>query len=270
MHPVAVYGGSDKARQTFAEDFAQENNYLFCAVEAKDVLNYSRAYITSNFENRKTVFYIYDCHAITYDKMIEFLSMIKSSTNFFVLSYPYSSAIKGDLKRYFTLKSLGDSKSAFSSELQELMVNKDRDAVRVNISDADAQHIFHTLKGNAWQIPTSNNALLDISQYLYKVKEGYLLSLLAYAFPARMYNTYNIKARKSESKEMQGQILTKLKTAYCLNPEATADLYVLIKTTHVVPENVGLSEDERAFLGIKNVTQAPPKTTFTQSLEAFW
>lgn len=272
MKPFIIYGGTDKERQNYAENVAYENKWNFITLDCKDFKLYSRYYITSNMDNTKTLFFIYDCQKMDADKSNEFLQLVKDSNHIYMLSIPISSDINYDLKKNCLTKNLGDKMSDLMLALKNLMTVADRDSVRLAIENIDPNLLFHVMKKEAWQSPESLQALLDINRHIYKVKPDYIRSLLAYRLPKKAFAT-NFTTKKVENK-MQKSIQDKLAKTYHLNGDESADLYQIVLQTHAEPERTGhlLTQEEKQFLGI---VDKPMQATLTspkpkQSLESFF
>lgn len=255
MQPFVIYGSTDKARQDYAESVSNENDYGFKTIDVKNFELYSRAYVTSGLDNRRTLFFFYDCEKLDVAKATKLLELVKGSNHIFMLSVPTSSDMNYVLQKGCLKKNLGDKMSDLTNALKNLMTVADRDSVRFAIENIDPNLLFHVMKKEAWQSPESLQALLDINRHIYKVKPDYIRSLLAYKLPKRAFNT-NFQTKKQDTKLLKG-IQVKLSKQYHLNSNETADLYSLIKMTKSDP-NIELTKEERQFIGITDEVKVEP------------
>jgi hypothetical protein len=274
LQSYILYGSSDKARHDYVQSLANENGYNFLTIDFKERELHSRKYITSGLDGRKCVFLFYDSENFgkeykDLDSSTKFLCLLKSSPHIFFFSFPTKADVNVVFKKFCISKDLGSTKEAtVNDSIKELMTNPDRDAVRFNISMEDPNYLFHILKKQAWQSLDSLKALLEINRFLYKINKGYMTSLLAYSLPKKAYATYSIK---KDDNKMVKSIQRKLVDYYKMNPDETADLYQLVVKTHSVPEEVGLTLEEKQFLGVEKTVQAiPTNKPVTKSLESFF
>jgi len=254
LKPFLVFGLGDKARQNYAEQVALKNSYIFHALDSKEILNYSKEFLSSTLDASRIVFYIYDVNKLTFEACLQFLELIRSSPHIFILSSPTFLGVNSELRKVCQKIPLSSKLDEMTEVIRNLMINSDRDAVRVALIDVDHLYLFHKLKFGCWHSAETLGAMLEISQYIYKCKADYIKSLLAFALPAK---PYALSHAKKEKNKLQESILSKLTKAYRQNSAESANLYLLIRQMHFAPEEVQLTEEERDFLGVTLEAQTP-------------
>lgn len=236
-----VFGSSEKARYDFACDAAKRNDYIFMDIGSKFEI-YVRDFFISPINSNKILFYI-RAEGISPERLTELLKLCNESPHVFMLSSPSYIFRKNALLE----KKLGETHNEIFDAIKALMTIEDRDSVRLMLSDVDVLHLFHTLKFGAWHSPESLASLMNISQYIYKARSTYLISLLAYALPKK---AFAVNISKKEKNKLQSSILSSFAKAYKRqNSSEIADLYLLCMKTRSVPEGVELSEEEQKLFG---------------------
>ncbi len=250
--------GSDKACADYALSVAHENSMHFVDLEASQFPLYEKAFYTSSLDQAKTIFYLRDSHKLTIDDAQLFVEMVKDSPHRFLLAST-SSNINWYLRKACIFKPLEAVQDELTFYLKNLLTEPNRHFVLENLQESDPVHLFHILKFGAWQNPETLDALIQVSQNLYKVKKSYFLSMLVFAVPPKAY-PFGHKNR--EENEMQKSVKKKIRDNLPrLKKSEVANAFLLMKNSK---SGLGLelSEDENNFLGIsKNEikqTQAEP------------
>lgn len=268
MKPLIIYGSTDKARQNFAEKMAEENECGFVTVEAKKFELYSRSYITSGLDGKKTLFFFYDVETLTVEQSTKLVSLIKNSGHLFLLSIPFFTDINFVLKKNCVVKNLGNVISDLNLALKNIMTLNNRDAVKVSLDVVEPIFLFHILKKEAWQKPECLTVLMNINQYIYKVKKDYIASMLAYCFPKKAYVT-NFRTKKNDLSVMK-KIKIKLAKTYKLNPNEAADLYQLILFTKEEPVKALLTQTEKEYMRLYKKLEQKNVVKTKSSLDAYF
>lgn len=274
MKAFLVHGSSDKARYDYAQNVAHENSWNFISLDSKEYKNFSKHFISSTLDSTRTVFFLNYADKLSYENSIDFLQLIKDSPHIIILSAEVLPNVNFILKKSCSQISLGLKLSRLMSCLKTLMTEEDRDLVRLAIKEEDPLFLFHVLKKSAWKAPEVIPSLMRINRNIYKNKPAFILSLLAFAFPKRMFAIGAGKKKNDESK-MRKKILKKIAKAFHLSSSKVADLYLLFRRLGSVPERViALSDEEKKFLGISAFSSMlPEKQTLkapTSSLSEFF
>ena len=259
MKPFLILGLTDKARYDYGLKVAQTNNYIFEAFDARDFESYSKKFLTSTLSKERVLFFIFDADKLTFTQAEQFLKLIKDSPHIFLLSAPSLSGFAYILQKNCLKTNLGSTRSQLQFALQSLMTVDDRNAVRLAIEGVDPLFLFHILKRDCWKSPESLQAMLRISQYIFKCRKPYLYSLLALAFPKK---AFALSYKKPEKNKMMQEITQKLAKTYKCNSSEAADFYLLIKQMRFAPEELQLSDEQKEFLGL------PPTVGEEQAPEA--
>lgn len=249
-----MVGSTDKARYDWALNVAREQNYHFININAKEFASHEKEYFTSTLDEALCLFYFEDSYKLTVPESIAFAKMIQDSPHRFVLSSP--SFPNYILQKHCLVKPLGEAKDEVSFALKQLQTNPDRNSVRLLISNSDPIHLFHILKSGAWIDQNQLNTMIRISQNIYKSNSSYILDMLVFALKTKPFRL----SKKPKVDEMQISILKKLKKAL---PNYTsseiADVYLLVDSA-LGPEKLDLSDEEKAYLGLKNEVEQTQET----------
>lgn len=250
MKPFLAYGGSDAVRLSFAKDAAQRNNYNLILLNHKEFEDYSKPFLSSNLESSqaKNIFFIFDVNKWSIKQTERFFKLIKDSPHVFVLSSPTFLGANYILRKSCLKKNLGEERNEITEVLKSIMLEENRDSVRITIENIDPTFLFHILKKGAWRTPEVLNALIRISQKLYKSKPEFITSLLAFALPKR---AFALSYKKPEKNKLEQKILRKISKAYKLNSSETAGCYTLISRLKLAPVELRLDDKQKIFLGVK-------------------
>jgi hypothetical protein len=239
---------------------SQVNNWHFISLDAKDFPSREKDFYTASLDSQPCLFYLVNASALSYDESKSFIELVSDSPHKFILSSDAN--VNWFLKKASLVKPLGNVHDALSAYLHILMVEKDRDATRLALRDADALHLFHILKFGAWRDNEILDAMLRINRYIYLVKRDYILDMLVLSLPTKAFASF---APKQKENEFQKSIKAKLKQALPgYTSSEIADALLLMKFCKS-PVLVELSEEEQSYLGIAKPTEEEPAQVFLQT-----
>lgn len=260
--------GPEKACYDYSLNVAKQNNWHFIPLESCDYANYEKNFFTSSLDEQLTLFYVSECHALSIDDSMNFLGMIESSPNKFILS-------SHEMPNWFLKKSclliplVKNFQNELSIHLQTLFQEKNRDLARISLAHADPIHIFHILKFGAYSNNDVMENMLKIGQNLYKCRKSFILSMLCFALPPIPIRTFH---RKSKESPLQKSVKEKLKKLYPkFNESEIADIFINISFLGGL-DGMKLSAEEKEFLHLpdeKSGEAEPAVFLETRSIEEF-
>ena len=236
--------GSDKQCSEHALSIAHENNFHFVSLEAKDFSQHEKDFYTASLDEALCLFYLSDADKLSVAQTLQFIEMIKDSPHRFMLSAQSSNWV---FKKHCLTIVLSKTENELTTQLKILFNETDRDSVRLALKNADPIHLFHILKFGAWQQSKALEAMLRINRYIYKSNKTYILSMFAWAISPKPFATFH---KKQEEDKLQISIKNKIQKVFKINSSETADVYLLIKNYQIASDKIGLSDEEKAFLGI--------------------
>jgi hypothetical protein len=162
---------------------------------------------------------------------------------------------------------MDNTKDELTQQLQVLLTEPNRNLAREFLKDADLVHLFHILKNGAWRSPESLEAMILISQNLYKINRSYLLSMMSWVLPAKPFAF----AFKKQANLVEGSIMKKLeKFKPDLKKSELADIFLLMKSCKDSVGGLELSVEEKTFLGIEEKPVEPQQSVFVANLEDYF
>ena len=254
MKPFLLLGG-DKSCFDHALSVAQENNFHFSEIQAKDFPSYEKNFYTSSLDEALCLFYLSDADKLSIPQTLQFIEMISKSPHRFMLS---GQSVNWALKKHCLTIVLSKTENELTTQLKTLFSETDRDAARLALQDADPIHLFHILKFGAWQQSEALEAMLAISRNLYKCHKSFILDMLAFALAPKPLATFHSKTNENP---IQKSIKTKLSKMFPHhNSSQIADIFLLASHAKSVPANLDLSDEEKAYLGIADASEEQEQT----------
>ncbi len=226
MRPHLILGGPDKSRYDFGLNVAKENNYNFISLDPKEIFPQEKKFFTSSLDDIPTLFFINDVNKLSASECQRLINIIKDSDRKFILSASvYPNYI---LTNFCLLKKMDVVENELSTAIKLLAVENDRKIVRSFLKEIDPIYLFNILKMDAYRNPEVLDAMISINRNLYKVKKDYIISLIAYLIPQKMFSMYH---KKPQVNPLEMSIRKKIKESYRgLTKPEIADVFLMMKS----------------------------------------